>query len=218
MTSGNSTPPSSYPPDSAWRSRISGGRLPQNSTCAYSIREPHHRISAALVLSFSGSLLWACAAWRSRQLHGGRLLRRTISPPPTPSRFIVIIACNAAPARCSVAATVVTSPSPSAVNTSRASFSSRRSRSAGSRRRFAHTSDAASLAAYLNLCLPTPASLIDKDPHSLRLSGWPSGHLLRCSLHGVLPQTQGIPCLTGMNPRAFDPQTPAACPSTSTDV
>jgi hypothetical protein len=97
---------------------------------------------------------------------------------------------------------VVASPSPSAVNTSRASFSRCRPPSAGSRRRFAHTSDAASL----NVCLPIPASLIDKDPHSLRLSGWPSGHLLRCSLNGVFPQTQRIPCLTGLNPRALDPQ------------
>jgi len=39
----------------------------------------------------------------------------------------------------------------------------------GSRRRFAYTSDAASLAACLNVCLPIPASLIDRDPHSLRL-------------------------------------------------
>jgi hypothetical protein len=43
-------------------------------------------------------------------------------------------------------------------------------------------------------------------------SGWPSGHLLRCTLNGVLPQTQGIPCLTGLNPRALDPQTSALRP------
>jgi hypothetical protein len=36
-----------------------------------------------------------------------------------------------------------------------ASFSRRRSRSAGSRRRFAHTSDAASLAACVNVCCHT---------------------------------------------------------------
>ena len=46
----------------------------------------------------------------------------------------VIIACNAAPARCSVAA-MVASRSPVAVSTSMASFSSRRSRWARSRRR-----------------------------------------------------------------------------------
>jgi hypothetical protein len=146
------------------------------------------------------------------------LLRHTIAPPPTPSGFIVIIACNAAPARCSVAGMVVASRSPSAVNTSMASFSRRRSRSAGSRRRFAYTSDAASLAACLNVCLPIPAFLIDRDPHSLRLFGWPSGHLLRCDLNGLLPQTQGIPCLTGLNPRALDPQTSAAWPRTSPAV
>ena len=33
----------------------------QNSTCACSICEPHHRMSAALVLSFSGLLLWDAA-------------------------------------------------------------------------------------------------------------------------------------------------------------
>src|SRR4029453_19003171 len=81
-----------------------------------------------------------------------------------------------------------------------------------------NTSDATSLAACLTVCLPIPASLIDRDPHSLRLSGWPSGHLLRCSLNGVLPQTQRIPCLTGLNPRALDSQTSAASPRTSPDV
>jgi hypothetical protein len=129
----------------------------------------------------------------------------------------VIIASNAAPARCSMAAMVAIS------------FSKRSQHLDGqllqapvtlgrSRRRFAHISDAASLAACLNVCLPVPASLIDKDPHSLRLSGWPSGHLLRCSLNGVLPQTQRIPCLTGLNPRALDPQTSAAWPRTSSGV
>ena len=49
--------------------------------------------------------------------------------------------------------------SPSAVNTSIASFSKRRSRSARSRRRFACTWDAASLAACLIVCLPITAPL-----------------------------------------------------------
>jgi hypothetical protein len=70
----------------------------------------------------------------------------------------------------------------------------------------------------LNVCLPIPASLTDRDSHSLRLSGWPSGHLLRCSLNGVLPQGSGNPSLTGLNPRALDPQTSAAWPRTSPAV
>src|SRR4029453_9417224 len=53
-----------------------------------------------------------------------------------------------------------------AVSTSMASFSSRRSRWARSRRRFAYAWDAANLAACLIVCLPTTASLIDKDSHS----------------------------------------------------
>jgi Replication-relaxation len=77
----------------------------------------------------------------------------------------VIIACNAALARCSVAA-IVASRSPSAVSTSTASFSRRRSRWARSRRRFAKAWDAASLAACLIVCLPTTAPLIDEDSHS----------------------------------------------------
>jgi hypothetical protein len=68
------------------------------------------------------------------------------------------------PARCSVAA-MVAFRSPSAVNTSMASFSRRRSRSAGSRRRFAHTSDAASLAACLNVCLPAHTCFPLQLPH-----------------------------------------------------
>jgi hypothetical protein len=112
-------------------------------------------MSAALALSFSGLLFWACAAsWRSRAASRWLIApahRCTASD--TVKDSSVIIACNAAPARCSVAA-MVAFRSPSAVNTSMASFSSRRSRSAGSRRRFAHTSDAANLAAAEHLLPP----------------------------------------------------------------
>jgi hypothetical protein len=130
----------------------------------------------------------------------------------------VIIACNAAPARCSVAATVV------APRFSKRSqhLEGQLSPGAGHARPVQTTLrmhlDVASLAACLNVCLPIPASLIDKDPHSLRLSGWPSGHLLRCSLNGLLPQTQRIPCLTGLNPRALDPHTSAAGRRMSPDI
>jgi hypothetical protein len=49
-----------------------------------------------------------------------------------------------------------------------------------------------------------PSSTKTRIPYGL--FGWPSGHLLRCSLNGVLPQTQRIPCLTGLDPR--EPLTP----------
>jgi hypothetical protein len=161
-------------------------------------------------------MLWACAvSWRSRAASRWPIApahRCTASD--TVKDSSVIIASNAAPVRCSVAA-MVESRSPSAVNTSMTSFSRRRSRSAGSRRRFAHTSDAASLAACLNVCLPVPASSSTKTRIPYGLSGWPSSHHLRSSLNGLLPQTQRIPCLTGLNPRVLDPQTSAACPRTS---
>jgi hypothetical protein len=77
----------------------------------------------------------------------------------------VIIACNAAPPRCSGG------------GDGGISFSKRRQHLDGQlleapvtlgpfRRRFACTSDAASVAACLDVCLPIPASLIDRDPHS----------------------------------------------------
>jgi hypothetical protein len=71
-------------------------------------------MSAALELSFSGLLLCAARlAGEAGQLRGGRLLRRTIAPPPTPQEFIGEHRLNAAPVRCSVAAMVA---SRSAVN------------------------------------------------------------------------------------------------------
>jgi hypothetical protein len=114
----------------------------------------------------------------------------------------VIIACNAAPAGCSVAAMMVASRSPSAVNTSVASFSSRRSPSAGVHDDASHTPRMlpASLPASISACpYLLPSSTESRIPYGF--FGRPSGHLLRCSLNGVLPQTQRIPCLTGLNPR-----------------
>jgi len=110
-------------------------------------------MSAALVLSFSGLLLWACAAtakpgsFAVADCYGAPLPRLRHR-----QGFIGDHRLQRGAPRCSVAAMVVASRSPSAVNTSMASFSRRRSRPAGSRRRFAHTSDAASLAACVNVC------------------------------------------------------------------
>src|SRR4029453_7797205 len=72
---------------------------------------------------------------------------------------------------CSVAA-MVASRSPSAVNTSMAGFSRRRSRWARSRRPFARTSDAANLAAALNVAFPIPPSLVERPafPTAFRLA------------------------------------------------
>jgi hypothetical protein len=176
-------------------------------------------MSAALVLSFSGLLLWACAAsWRSRAAS-----RWPIAPAhhctasDTVKDSSVIIACNAAPALLGGG------------DGGGISFSKRSQHLDGqllqapvTLGRFTTTVDTprmlpASLPASMSACpYLLPSSTETRIPYGF--SGWPSGHLLRCSLNGVLPQTQGIPCFTGLNPRALDPQTSAACPRTSEDV
>ena len=84
------------------------------------------------------------------------------------------------------------------------------------------------LRTHLGCCQPSLPASMSACPYLLPSStetripygffGWPSGHLLRCSLNGVLPQTQGIPCLTGLNPRALDPQTSAAWPRMASNI
>ena len=97
----------------------------------------------------------------------------------------MIIACNAAPARCSVAS-----------DGGGSSFSKRSQHLDGqllqapvTLSRFTTTLRTPrmlpGLAACLNVCLPIPASLIDRDPQSLRLFRLAGGHLLRCSLNGA---------------------------------
>jgi hypothetical protein len=147
-------------------------------------------------------MLWACAvSWRSRAAS-----RWLIAPAhhctasDTVKDSSVIISCNAAPARCSVAA-MVASRSLSGVNTSMASFSGAGHAGpvhddASHAPRMLPASASTSVCPYL-----LPSSTETRIPYGF--SGWPSGHLLRCSLNGVLPQGSGNPM-----PHRLEPASP----------
>jgi hypothetical protein len=104
-----------------------------------------------------------------------------------------IIACNAAPARFSVAA--MASCSPCTASTSTASFSTRRSRSTRSRLRLACSSDAASIAACLTVWLPmTPRFHRTKSRAPCDISDWLRGHRLEPASRDVPPQLSKMSC------------------------
>ena len=116
----------------------------------------------------------------------------------------MIIACNAAPARCSVAS-----------DGGGSSFSKRSQHLDGqllqapvTLSRFTTTLRThlgccqASLPASMSACpYLLPSSTETRSPYGF--FGWPSGHLLRCSLNGVLPQGSGNPM-----PHRLEPDSP----------
>jgi hypothetical protein len=137
-------------------------------------------------------------AGEAGQLRGGRFCSGALLHSDTVKDSSVIIAYNRRPG-CSVAAMVVASRSPRAVKHLDGQLL-QAPVTLGPFMTTLRTHLGCCQPRCLNVCLPIPASLIDKDPHSYGLSGWPSGHLLRSSLNGVLPQTQRIPMPHGLEP------------------
>ena len=146
---------------------------------------------ADIVLSFSGqSLFWACAVSRRSRAASRWLIAPAhhCTRPRHRQGFIGDHRLQRGDACCSVVS-MVASPSPSAVNTSTASFSRRRSR-------WARSDDASHgprmLPASMSACpYLLPSSTETRIPDGF--SGWPSGHLLRCKLEWRTSKDSGNP-------------------------